>query len=138
MDADKEGFLRSDRSLIQIVGRCARNVHGKAIMYADKITDSMQKCIKETNRRREIQIAYNEENGIIPTTIIKPITPPLSIKEDDNLEIKGKMTKKELEYKIKELDKAMHEAAKNFEFEKAIQLRDALFELKAMKNGDSL
>jgi excinuclease ABC subunit B len=138
LDADKEGFLRSDRSLIQIVGRCARNVHGKAIMYADKITDSMQKCINETNRRREIQIAYNEENGIIPTTIIKPITPPLSIKEDDNLEIKGKMTKKELEYKIKELDKAMHEAAKNFEFEKAIQLRDALFELKAMKNEDSL
>lgn len=138
LDADKEGFLRSDRSLIQIVGRCARNVHGKAIMYADKITESMQRCIDETNRRREIQIAYNQENGIIPTTIIKPITPPLSIKEDDSLEIKGKMTKKELEYKIKKLDKAMHEAAKNFEFEKAIQLRDALFELKAMKNGDSL
>jgi excinuclease ABC subunit B len=138
LDADKEGFLRSDRSLIQIVGRCARNVHGKAIMYADRITDSMQKCIDETNRRREIQMAYNAENGIIPTTIVKPITPPLSIKEDETTEIKGKMTKRELEYKIKELDKAMHEAAKNFDFEKAIQLRDSLFELKAMKNGDSL
>lgn len=134
LDADKEGFLRSERSLIQVVGRAARNEHGKAIMYADKITDSMQKCIEETNRRREIQKAYNDENGIIPTTIVKPIVPPISIKEDEEYEYKGKLTKKELDKKIKEVEKAMNKAAKDFEFEKAIKLRDTLFELKAMKN----
>ena len=135
LDADKEGFLRSDRSLIQVVGRAARNSEGKAIMYADKITDSMQKCIAETNRRREIQKAYNDDNGIIPTTIIKEITPPLSIKEDDKpYEYNGKLTKKELERKIKEVEKEMNEAAKAFDFEKAIQLRDLLFELRAEKD----
>ena len=135
LDADKEGFLRSDRSLIQVVGRAARNSEGKAIMYADKITESMQKCIAETNRRREIQKAYNDDNGIIPTTIIKEITPPLSIKEDDKpYESNGKLTKKELERKIKEVEKEMNEAAKAFDFEKAIQLRDLLFELRAERD----
>ena len=135
LDADKEGFLRSDRSLIQVVGRAARNSEGKAIMYADKITESMQKCIAETNRRREIQKAYNDDNGIIPTTIIKEITPPLSIKEDDKpYEYNGKLTKKELERKIKEVEKEMNEAAKAFDFEKAIQLRDLLFELRAERD----
>jgi len=139
LDADKEGFLRSGRSLIQVVGRVARNVNGLAIMYADIMTESMRKCIEETNRRREIQQKYNEENGIIPETIIKEIQPPLSIKEDEKeVVIKGKMTKKELDYKIKEVEKQMNKAAKEFDFEKAIKLRDMLFELKAYKNGGSL
>lgn len=141
LDADKEGFLRSNRSLVQVVGRAARNVHGKAIMYADKMTDSMNYCISETNRRRAIQNQYNIDNGIIPTTIIKAITPPLSIKEKEdilNTKSKAKLTKKELDYKIKELEKAMHQAAKDFEFERAIEIRDALFELKATRSGGGL
>ena len=141
LDADKEGFLRSSRSLVQVVGRAARNVHGKAIMYADKMTDSMNYCISETNRRRAMQNQYNIDNGIIPTTIIKAITPPLSIKEKEdilNTKSKAKLTKKELDYKIKELEKAMHQAAKDFEFERAIEIRDALFELKATRSGGGL
>ena len=134
LDADKEGFLRSQRSLIQVVGRAARNVNGKAIMYADNMTESMKKCIDETNRRRTIQMRYNEENGIIPTTIKKAITPPISIKEkDDEIIISDHMSKRELERKIKEVDKAMHQAAKEYDFEKAASLRDQLFELKAMR-----
>lgn len=134
LDADKEGFLRSSRSLIQVVGRAARNEHGKAIMYADNITESMRKCIYETNRRREIQNSYNKEYGIIPTTIIKPIAPPLSIKEKEEEKIiKGKMTKTELERKIKDFEKQMQKAAKEFDFERAIELRDILFELKEKK-----
>jgi excinuclease ABC subunit B len=133
LDADKEGFLRSARSLIQVVGRAARNVNGEAIMYADSMTDSMKTCIDETNRRREIQEAYNEKYGIVPTTIVKPIAPPLSLKaEEEDKPIRGKMTRKEIEYKIKEVEKAMKEAAKEFDFEKAIELRDSLFELRAM------
>ena len=134
LDADKEGFLRSSRSLIQVVGRAARNANGKAIMYADTITESMQICIDETNRRREIQEKYNDENGIIPTTIIKPITAPIHNTETDaesTLNSKAKLTKKELQAKIKEVEKAMHKAAKEFDFEEAIRLRDILFELKA-------
>ena len=134
LDADKEGFLRSSRSLIQVVGRAARNANGKAIMYADTITESMQTCIDETNRRREIQEKYNDENGIIPTTIIKPITAPIHNTESDaesTLNSKAKLTKKELQSKIKEVEKAMHKAAKEFDFEEAIRLRDILFELKA-------
>lgn len=134
LDADKEGFLRSTRSLIQVVGRAARNSHGKAIMYADSITKSMKECIDETNRRREIQTKYNDENGIIPQTIIKPITAPIHNTETEAEEVlnsKAKMTKKELQAKIKEVEKAMNKAAKEFDFEKAIQLRDILFELKA-------
>ncbi len=138
LDADKEGFLRSSRSLIQVVGRAARNVNGKAIMYADKITDSMKICIDETNRRREIQKAYNDENGIVPMTIVKEITPPISIKEEIEEVNYSKMTKKELDTKIKELEKAMNKAAREFEFEKAIKLRDSLFELKALKKGGNL
>ncbi len=132
LDADKEGFLRSERSLIQVVGRAARNANGKAIMYADSITESMQKCIDETNRRRSIQEKYNEDNGIVPMTIVKEITPPLSVKEDDKpYEYKGKLTKKELDRQIKEVEKEMNEAAKAYDFEKAIKLRDLLFELRA-------
>ena len=135
LDADKEGFLRSETSLIQTIGRAARNSESKVIMYADNITGSMDRAIKETERRREIQKAYNDDNGIIPTTIIKEITPPLSIKEDDKpYEYNGKLTKKELERKIKEVEKEMNEAAKAFDFEKAIQLRDLLFELRAERD----
>jgi len=137
LDADKEGFLRSTRSLIQVVGRAARNVNGKAIMYADTITDSMKECISETNRRRAIQQKYNDEMGIIPETIIKPIQAPLhSIEtEAETYDIsKAKLTKKELDAKIKEVEKAMHKAAKEFDFERAIELRDILFELKAERN----
>lgn len=135
LDADKEGFLRSYRSLIQVVGRAARNAHGRAIMYADKITDSMKLCIDETNRRREIQEQYNNEMGIIPQTIIKEVLPPIhnAVKEYDEKEIKGKLTKSEREKKIKLIEKEMKEAAKNFDFERAIELRDYLFELKAEK-----
>ena len=137
LDADKEGFLRSARSLIQVVGRAARNEHGMAIMYADHITESMDECIKETNRRREIQEKYNEENGIIPQTIIKPIQPPIHVtekEEDKIIESKAKLTKSELDKRIKEVEKSMNQAAKEFDFEKAIELRDMLFELKAQRN----
>ena len=88
LDADKEGFLRSERSLIQIIGRAARNAHGQVIMYADKITDSMQKALDETARRREIQIAYNEKHGITPKTIIKPIHEVVRSKETQEMTAK--------------------------------------------------
>lgn len=132
LDADKEGFLRSARSLIQIVGRAARNKDGMSIMYADKITDSMKECIDETDRRRKIQEEYNEKYGIIPTTIVKEIKAPIhNIETNIDEEFKGKLTKTEIERKIKKVEKEMKEAAKEFDFEKAIKLRDILFELKA-------
>ncbi len=133
LDADKEGFLRNTRSLIQVIGRAARNANGKVIMYADRITDSMREAITETNRRRSIQEAYNDEYGIVPTTIIKEIRAPLSnIGSDDDAPIfKGKASKTEIERKIKELDKEMRAAAKVFDFERAAELRDIIFELKA-------
>lgn len=133
LDADKEGFLRSERSLIQIIGRAARNAEGKVIMYAKKMTDSMNSAISETNRRRAIQTAYNEEHGIIPKTIIKEVRPPLHIADkplDENAYKKGKMTRSEKEKMIKEIEKEMREAAKNLDFERAAELRDMLFELK--------
>ena len=139
LDADKEGFLRSERSLIQVVGRAARNANGEAIMYADKITDSMEECIKETNRRREIQEKYNEEYGIIPTTIIKEIVDPIhAITLEDNKLSKiknneAKLSKKEIDERIKIVESEMKKAAKVFDFEKAIELREILFELKGMK-----
>lgn len=138
LDADKEGFLRSRTSLIQIVGRAARNANGKVIMYAQNITESMRECIDETNRRRQIQAAYNEENGIVPTTIIKDIRPPLTNKNDEAVDaanFSAKAPKSVLEKKIKELEKEMHEAARRYDFERAAELRDALFELKAAFNG---
>ena len=134
LDADKEGFLRSNRSLIQVVGRAARNKNGLAIMYADSTTQSMQYCIDETNRRRAIQEAYNEENGIIPETIIKEIKPPITNfkkSEEEAIENKGKMSKSELKKKISQIESEMRKAAKDFDFERAIELRDILFELKA-------
>ena len=135
LDADKEGFLRSTRSLIQIIGRAARNVHGKVIMYTDTVSDSMREAIEETNRRRSIQQAYNEENGIIPTTIIKPIVPPLHNAGDESLasvEQNGaKLSRKELERRVADLEKQMKAAAKAYDFERAAELRDMLFEARA-------
>lgn len=130
LDADKEGFLRSERSLIQTIGRCARNANGKCIMYADKITDSMKKAIDETERRRSIQEKYNEEHGIIPKTISKEIRDLISnidTKKDD----KKKVSKKERELNIEEIEQEMREAARNLDFERAMELRDILFEMKS-------
>ena len=134
LDADKEGFLRSTRSLIQIIGRAARNANGQVIMYADSYSDSMNEAIAETMRRRKIQEQYNEENGIIPTTIIKEIRPPLSNSEDETKKLinsDGKTSRKEMEIRIKDLEKQMYAAAKVFDFERAAELRDILFEAKA-------
>lgn len=134
LDADKEGFLRSYRSLVQVIGRAARNVNGRVIMYADRMTDSMRLAIEETNRRRSIQKAYNDENGIIPTTIIKSLNPPLRNLDDDKFDVKkllGKSSRKQLEAQIRDLEKEMRAAAKEFNFEKAAELRDIIFELKA-------
>lgn len=134
LDADKEGFLRSATSLIQITGRAARNVHGKVIMYADSITESMKECIDETNRRRSIQKAYNERYGIIPTTIVKDIRPPLSNSEKENdalARLSAKAPRSEIEKRLKELEKEMKEAAKAFDFERAAEIRDIILEAKA-------
>ena len=138
LDADKEGFLRSDRSLIQTIGRAARNDKGEVIMYADKITDSMQYAIDETQRRREIQIAHNKEHGITPKTINKKIHDVISatVESDETnqqqqTELPKKMTKKERQKTIENIEKEMKKAAKDLDFEKATELRDMLFELKA-------
>ena len=135
LDADKEGFLRSTRSLIQIIGRAARNVNGTVNMYADSISDSMKEAIEETNRRRAIQKKYNDENGIVPTSIVKEIRPPLSNSEDETkkiIELSQKSSRKELEIRIKDIQKQMNDAAKAYDFERAAELRDILFEAKAL------
>ncbi len=134
LDADKEGFLRSKRSLVQIAGRAARNAEGKVIMYADKITESMQYCIDETARRRSIQEAYNKEHGIVPKTIIKPIHDVVRSKETKEMTAnymkKKKATKKDKEKMIAQITEEMKEAARTLDFERAASLRDILFELK--------
>ena len=134
LDADKEGFLRSTRSLIQVIGRAARNQNGLVIMYADSITDSMNNAISETKRRRDIQQQFNFENGIVPRTIIKEIRPPIHNTDDEYEEIvklTNKGSRQEIQNKIKELEKEMKQAAKVFEFERAAQIRDIILELKA-------
>ncbi|MBY8909783.1 excinuclease ABC subunit UvrB [Salinicoccus roseus] len=138
LDADKEGFLRSSRSLIQTIGRAARNSSGHVIMYGDKITDSMRYALDETQRRRDTQISYNEAHGITPQTIQKEIRDTISaqvdVKEEDRKKDgkkKGKMTKKEREKIMAQLEADMKQAAKELDFETASELRDALFELKA-------
>ena len=133
LDADKEGFLRSERSLIQTIGRCARNSNGKCIMYADKITDSMRKAIDETERRRNIQEKYNKEHGIIPKTIIKEIRELISNVDDSKTSKRTntKISKKEKELNIEEIEQEMREAARNLDFERAMELRDILFEMKS-------
>ena len=130
LDADKEGFLRSSRSLIQTIGRCARNANGKCIMYADKITDSMDYAIKETARRRSIQEEYNKKHNIIPTTIKKEIREAIS-NIDETKTKKVKLSKKYKINNIERIEKEMNEAAKNLDFERAMELRDILFELKS-------
>ncbi|WP_025684167.1 excinuclease ABC subunit UvrB [Paenibacillus maysiensis] len=137
LDADKEGFLRSERSLIQTIGRAARNSDGRVIMYGDKITDSMDKAIKETERRRTIQIQYNEDHGITPQTIRKKIrdvieaTKVAEARNDYLPGETGKLSKKERQSLIQRLEAEMKDAAKNLQFERAAELRDALLELRA-------
>ena len=131
MDADKQGFLRSERSLIQTIGRAARNANGRVIMYADEISQSMSVAIKETNRRRSIQEEYNKEHNIIPTTIIKDIREVISNNKKLDTKKKQKMTKQDKINLITQIEAEMHEAAKNLDFERAMELRDALFELKS-------
>ena len=132
IDADKEGFLRSERSLIQVMGRASRNVNGKVIMYANNMTGSMERAIAETKRRRDLQIAYNKKHGIVPTTIIKPLGEPLhNFGTERELERinKGLMSRKQLEKYIREIRAKMNAAAKAYDFEKAIEYREILFEL---------
>lgn len=137
LDADKEGFLRSETSLIQIIGRAARNVNGKVIMYADNVTGSMERAIVETYRRRSIQEKYNQENKIIPKTVYKHITDSLIItkeveeeKQSVDLDNIGKMSSLERKQLIASLEKQMKEAAKKLDFEQAMVLRDIIFELR--------
>ncbi len=132
MDADKQGFLRSERSLIQTIGRAARNANGKVIMYADEISESMDIAIKETNRRREIQENYNKTHGITPKTIIKEISDVVS-NEIDEVTSKEpeKMSKADKVKMMIRIENEMKEAAKNLDFERAMELRDILFELKS-------
>jgi len=141
MDADKEGFLRSDTSLIQTIGRAARNACGEVIMYADKITDSMQRAIDETNRRREIQLEYNKKYGIIPQTIKKPIENNLlslvaSYRDFEDIVAEEMVDlgidKKDLPKLISKLEKDMHKAAKILDFERAAEIRDQLKKLREM------
>ena len=137
LDADKEGFLRSERSLIQTIGRAARNENGEVIMYADKITKSMQIAIDETNRRRQIQEEYNKVHGITPKTIKKDIRDVIRATYDSVEEVKQdtkeykSLTKEEKLELIEKLEAEMKQAAKDLDFEKAMELRDAIFELKA-------
>jgi len=137
LDADKEGFLRSETSLIQTIGRAARNAEGRVIMYADTITDSMSRAIRETERRRSIQIAFNEKHGIVPQTIRKKVHDVIEAvkvaesKAEYGTEKFGKMSKKEKMKLIQQLEAEMKEAAKQLQFERAAELRDALLELKA-------
>ncbi len=130
MDADKQGFLRSERSLIQTIGRAARNASGHVIMYADHISDAMNYAIEETNRRRKIQEEYNKENHIIPQTIKKEIRDVVSNNKKVETKTTKKMTKEEKLNLITQIESEMKEAAKNLEFERATELRDILFELK--------
>ena len=132
MDANKQGFLRSTRSLIQTVCRAARNASGHVIMYADTISEAMEETIKETSRRRAIQEEYNKVHHITPRTIIKEIKEVVSNEiNDDNKKTKTKMTKKEKELMLNNIETQMKEAAKNLDFERAMELRDILFELKS-------
>ncbi|VEU71237.1 excinuclease ABC subunit UvrB [Mycoplasmopsis glycophila] len=142
LDADKESFMRNARSLIQIVGRAARNANGQAILYADKITKSMQICIDDNAKKRELQIKYNKENNIVPKTIIKPIPEPihghdimnavelLLSKSQEGKNIKNKDSKKSKDEIIKQVKEQMNQAAKELDYERAIELRDILLELQ--------
>lgn len=133
LDADKEGFLRSETSMVQTIGRAARNAHGQVIMYADTVTGSMERAIRETERRRALQIAFNEEHGIVPQTIVKDVHEVIEISKKENVEEKTsrkKMSKKEREELIESLTVQMKEAAKMLEFEHAAYLRDKIAQLR--------
>ena len=139
LDADKEGFLRAERSLIQTIGRAARNANGKVIMYADTVTRSMERAISETNRRRKIQDDYNKANGIVPRTVIKGVRDIIDVgakDEDQGKTSKSKKPKKltasEREKLIEKLTREMKDAARTLEFEKAAYLRD---EIKKLREG---
>lgn len=135
LDADKEGFLRTETSLIQTVGRAARNAHGRVIMYADRVSRAMRTTLDETKRRRSLQDAYNKANGITPQTIVKPVRSVIEATKayDGAAEIKNpkEMTTKELQKAIRELEREMKQAAKDLQFERAAELRDLLFDLKS-------
>ncbi|MBQ9071526.1 MAG: excinuclease ABC subunit UvrB [Bacilli bacterium] len=131
MDADKQGFLRSERSLIQTIGRAARNANGKVIMYADQVSESMDVAIKETNRRRQIQEEYNKQNNIVPKTITKEISDIVSNEVEEEIKEPEKMSKQDKAKLMIRLENEMKEAAKNLDFERAMELRDILFELKS-------
>ncbi|SEF59973.1 Excinuclease ABC subunit B [Caloramator fervidus] len=131
LDADKEGFLRSQTSLIQTIGRAARNAESKVIMYADTITESMKRAIDETNRRRKIQMEYNKKHGIVPKTIIKPIFEVIEATKP--VEVEDSLSKEDKQKLIENIEKEMHKAAKQLDFERAAQLRDLLFKLKKEK-----
>ena len=149
LDADKEGFLRSERSLIQTIGRAARNLNGKAILYADRVTDSMKKAIDETERRRARQVTHNETNGITPRSIVKRVRDLIdgvysekAGKEMDRLAQEAlqrakveDMSEKDMAREIKRLEKQMLDHARNLEFEQAARLRDQLTRLKAQAFG---
>jgi excinuclease ABC subunit B len=138
LDADKEGFLRSQGSLIQTMGRCARNLEGRAVLYADRMTDSMKKAIDETYRRRSIQQAYNDEHGITPESIVRPIDMSLAaIVGADYVDISPEVddmpdfkSQEQLDAYVSKLENDMREAAKRFEFEKAAKLRDQIREMR--------
>ena len=137
LDADKEGFLRNERGLIQTIGRAARNSEGHVIMYADTMTQSMQKAIDETARRRQIQMAYNEEHGIVPQTIKKEIrdliavTKAVAKEEGKEVDINS-LNKQERKELVKKLEKQMQEAVEVLDFELAAQIRDMMLEVKAL------
>ena len=144
LDADKEGFLRSETSLIQTIGRAARNSEGHVIMYADTITDSMRKALDETERRRSIQMKYNEEHGITPQSIHKAVRDLITISRkaaSAEMQIEKdpeSMSKAELEKLVGEVTKQMRKAAAELNFEAAAELRDKMTELKKQLNSGSL
>jgi excinuclease ABC subunit B len=147
LDADKEGFLRSDTALIQTIGRAARHINGRVIMYADRVTDSMKRAIDETSRRRAKQVKWNEEHGIIPVSIHKAIrdltdqlAPKALAEMRGEYKTAGKQaevtSRNELQRVIAELEKQMKEAARNLEFERAAALRDEMYELRTVLADD--
>jgi excinuclease ABC subunit B len=139
LDADKEGFLRSERSLIQTIGRAARNVQGQVILYADTITESLKKAIGETNRRREIQEKYNQEHNITPTTISKEISSIIEHDLSDNVgldKIEEQLAKTSLEKLISQKEREMKLAAQELQFELAAILRDEVIKLKKIKTSE--
>ncbi|MCP3687464.1 MAG: excinuclease ABC subunit B, partial [Gammaproteobacteria bacterium] len=153
LDADKEGFLRSDRALIQTIGRAARNINGKSILYADKVTGSMQRAIDETDRRRDKQLAYNKLHGIKPRGIVKQITDVMDVGYADSSKSRSKrfdrvaeqqtgyntLSPRQLTAKLKKLENSMYDHARNLEFEEAAQVRDEISKLKELYfKGDEI